>query len=392
MVDLKRSGCHQHASFSSLPDHSACQEDHVHLEMVDHPFPVLFVLGIMHFYNLVVKISAVIPRTTTNADGTSTSIIPGLVTTEEKAQKKNNVKAKSMLLMALSNEHLLTFSQYKDAKTLFKSIQARFGGNDATKKTQKTILKQMYENFNAPSIESLDSIFNRLQKIVSQLAILDLDTMRFDDLYNNFKIIEQEVKRIVTTSSSLGSQNMDFLSSPGSTNEIDTANIQASTISASVSTVNTHDNTANLSDATEMDLKWQLALLSMKARRYFQRTSKKITINGSDTAGSPKNQESMPRNQDNLIKTLIVKQWWQLMEQVLIGATWLMMRFQPTWLLWLSQTQSRIGLGFASYNAVAPPPTGLFAPSTVDLSNSGLEEFKQPEFEGYGPKASKILV
>nr|GEX68227.1 ribonuclease H-like domain-containing protein [Tanacetum cinerariifolium] len=77
-----------------------------------------------------------------------------------------------MLLMALPNEHLLTFSQYKDAKTLFEAIQARFGGNDATKKTQRTLLKQMYENFNVPSTESLDSIFNKLQEIVSQLAIL----------------------------------------------------------------------------------------------------------------------------------------------------------------------------------------------------------------------------
>ncbi|GJX72973.1 hypothetical protein Tco_0311568 [Tanacetum coccineum] len=50
-------------------------------------------------------------RTTTNADGTSTLTIPGPVTTEEKTQKKN------------------------DAKTLFASIQTRFGGNDATKKT-----------------------------------------------------------------------------------------------------------------------------------------------------------------------------------------------------------------------------------------------------------------
>ncbi|GJV29356.1 hypothetical protein Tco_1385804 [Tanacetum coccineum] len=88
-------------------------------------------------------------RTTTNADGTSTSMIPGAVTTEEKTQKKNDVKARSMLLMALPNEHLLTFNQYKDAKTLFDAIQTRFGGNDATKKTQKTLLKQMYENFNA---------------------------------------------------------------------------------------------------------------------------------------------------------------------------------------------------------------------------------------------------
>nr|GEV69228.1 hypothetical protein [Tanacetum cinerariifolium] len=113
-----------------------------------------------------------VPRTTANADGTSTSTIP--------------------------------------------AIQARFGGNDAIKKTQKTLLKQMYETFNAPSTESLDSIFKRLQRIVSQLPILDLDTMSIDDLYNNFKIVEQEVKRTVISSSRSGSQNMAFLSSPGS--------------------------------------------------------------------------------------------------------------------------------------------------------------------------------
>ncbi|GKE96366.1 hypothetical protein Tco_1581221, partial [Tanacetum coccineum] len=106
-------------------------------------------------------------QTTANANGTSTSMIPGPVTTEEMSQKKNDVKARSMLLMARPNEHQLTFNQYKDAKTLFEAIQTRFGGNDAIRKTQKTLLKQMYENFNAPNIESLDSIFNRLQKIVS---------------------------------------------------------------------------------------------------------------------------------------------------------------------------------------------------------------------------------
>ncbi|GJS23917.1 hypothetical protein Tco_0452549 [Tanacetum coccineum] len=47
-----------------------------------------------------------------------------------------------------------------------------FGGNEATKRTQKALLKQQYENFNASSSESLDSIFNRLQKLVSRLAIL----------------------------------------------------------------------------------------------------------------------------------------------------------------------------------------------------------------------------
>ncbi|GJY20519.1 hypothetical protein Tco_0393085 [Tanacetum coccineum] len=89
--------------------------------------------------------------TQTNAAAKLPLLKQGAVTTEEKTQKKNDVKARSMLLMALPNEHLLTFNQYKDAKTLFDAIQTRFGGNDATKKTQKTLLKQMYENVNAPS-------------------------------------------------------------------------------------------------------------------------------------------------------------------------------------------------------------------------------------------------
>nr|GEX48662.1 hypothetical protein [Tanacetum cinerariifolium] len=66
-----------------------------------------------------------IAETTTYDAGTSTTIIPGLVTIEEKA-KKYDVKARSMLLMALPNEHLMTFNQYKDAKTLFAAIETRF--------------------------------------------------------------------------------------------------------------------------------------------------------------------------------------------------------------------------------------------------------------------------
>nr|GEZ06215.1 ribonuclease H-like domain-containing protein [Tanacetum cinerariifolium] len=100
-----------------------------------------------------------------------------------------------------------------------------------------------------------------------------------------------------------------------------------SSIHTPVCIVSAHYNTANLSDATvyafltnqptgsqlvhedleqipeddleEMDLEWQLALLSIRARRYFQRTGKKITINGSDTVG--------PRNQDSSRKTVIVE-------------------------------------------------------------------------------------
>ncbi|GKG41198.1 hypothetical protein Tco_0470410, partial [Tanacetum coccineum] len=51
--------------------------------------------------------------------------------------------------------------------------------------------------------------------------------------------------------------------------------------------------------------------------------------------------------------------------------------------------KSRKGVGFVSCNAVPPPHTGFFSPPKIDLSNFGLEEFQEPEFEGYGPKTSK---
>ncbi|GKD04197.1 hypothetical protein Tco_1179171, partial [Tanacetum coccineum] len=102
-----------------------------------------------------------VPQTAQEND-TSVTKMSVLVTAKEKTNKKNDVKARRLLLMALPNEHQLTFSQYPNAKTMFAAIETRFGGNEATKKTQKTLLKQQYENFSASSAESLDSIFNRL--------------------------------------------------------------------------------------------------------------------------------------------------------------------------------------------------------------------------------------
>nr|GEU69649.1 hypothetical protein [Tanacetum cinerariifolium] len=149
----------------------------------------------------------------------------------------------------------------------------------------------------------------------------DLDTMSFDDLYNNFKIVEQEVKG--TTSSSSSSQSMDFVSSPSSTNkvnttyEVSTANTQISPASTQVSTASTQVSTVNLSDATVY------AFLASKQNG-------NITINGSDTAGydkskvecfnrhklghfarecrQPRNQDSKNRNQDISRRTANVEE------------------------------------------------------------------------------------
>ncbi|GKA89862.1 putative ribonuclease H-like domain-containing protein [Tanacetum coccineum] len=433
-------------------------------------------------------------QTTTNADGSSTTLIPGPVTADEKTQKNNDVKARSMLLMALPNEHLLTFNQYKDAKTLFAAIQTRFGGNDATKKTQKTLLKQMYENFSAPSTESLDSIFNRLQKIViasewnTHVVVWrnkpDLDTMSFDDLYNNFKIVEQEVKGTASSSS----QNLAFMSSTSSTNEVNTA---YGVINQNESQLDNEDlEQIHEDDLEEMDLKWQLALLSMRTRKFFQKLVERLlsmdsrrTINVEEISSKAMlaidgADEEVPTDMalmafsdsevhnDKTCSKTCLKSFETLKTQLddlriefnksefnlatykrgLASVEEQLVFYKKNEVLFCEQLavlkrdisykdseisvlkseleklkqekesnqlkiekfdnasksldkligsqipdKSRKGLGFVSYNVVPPPPTGLFSPPNLDLSNSGLEEFQQPEFEGYGPKTSKSI-
>nr|GEW41157.1 ribonuclease H-like domain-containing protein [Tanacetum cinerariifolium] len=63
-------------------------------------------------------------------------------TVEEKLARKNELKARGTLLMALPNKHQLKFNSYKTTKSLMEAIEKRFGGNKESKKVQKTLLKQ----------------------------------------------------------------------------------------------------------------------------------------------------------------------------------------------------------------------------------------------------------
>nr|GFD33560.1 hypothetical protein [Tanacetum cinerariifolium] len=77
-----------------------------------------------------------------------TRIVEGVVqpvapiTAKQKLARKNELKARGTLLMALSKKHQLKFNSHKDAKALMKAIEKRFRGNTETKKVQKTLLKQ----------------------------------------------------------------------------------------------------------------------------------------------------------------------------------------------------------------------------------------------------------
>ncbi|GKA04138.1 hypothetical protein Tco_0676919 [Tanacetum coccineum] len=75
--------------------------------------------------------------------------------------RKNELKAKSTLLLVIPDEHLLKFHGIKDAKTLWEAIKTRFGGNKESKKIQKIILKQQYENFTSSRSEGLNKTYDR---------------------------------------------------------------------------------------------------------------------------------------------------------------------------------------------------------------------------------------
>ncbi|GJW20504.1 hypothetical protein Tco_0031126 [Tanacetum coccineum] len=171
------------------------------------------------------------PLITKVIEGVETTIAP--TTTEEKAQKRLELKARSTLLMGISNEHQLKFNFIKDAKSLLQAVEKRFGGNDATKKTQRNLLKKQSENFTASSSEVLDKTFDMLQKLIRQSEI------------HGESISQEDVNQ--PNSSQLDNEDLQQI---------------------------------NPDDLEEMDLRWQMAMLTMRARRFLKNTRRKLTVNG----------------------------------------------------------------------------------------------------------------
>ncbi|GJW15099.1 putative ribonuclease H-like domain-containing protein [Tanacetum coccineum] len=227
--------------------------------------------------------------------------------------------------------------------TLWEAIKTRFGGNKESKKMQKTILKKQYENFTASRSEGLDKTFDMFQKLINKLEIqgeaisqedanlkllrslplawnnialimrnkADLDTLSMDDLYNNLKVYEAEIKSQSTSSSN--SQNVAFVPSENtsSTNEaintthdVNTASLQGQA-STSIyaddvmfSFFATQSNSPQLDnedleqidtdDLEEMDLKWQVAMLTMRVKRFINKTGRNLKFNGKETIGFDK--------------------------------------------------------------------------------------------------------
>ncbi|GKB37091.1 hypothetical protein Tco_0882033 [Tanacetum coccineum] len=238
-----------------------------------------------------------------------------ITSAKDKAQRRLKLKAKSTLMMGIHNEHPLKFNSIKDAKLLLEAIKKRFGGNEATKKTQRNLLKQQFENFTSP--RSLSPEWNTHAVVWRNKA--DLDTMSMDDLYNNLKVSNEALNAahgVTTTSTQVNtaySTNIDNLSY---------AVICSFFASQPNSPQLAHEDLQQIhpDDIEEMDLRWECRA---------------------------------PRNQDN--------------------------KKESSRRSMSVETSTSIALvscdGLGGYDWIPPPYTGNFMPPTPDLSFTGLDEF-----------------
>nr|GEW71180.1 hypothetical protein [Tanacetum cinerariifolium] len=166
------------------------------------------------------------PSPTRVIDGVLQPVAP--TTAEQRLARKNELKARGTLLMALLDKHQLKLNTHKDSKTLMEAIE---------KRTHTPIWRN---NTN-------------------------LEDQSLDDLFNSLKIYKAEVKN--SSSASTSTQNIVFVS----TSNTDRTNEPVNATS-SVSTI-------DVDDIEEMDLKWQIAMLTIRARRFLQRTGRNLGAN-----------------------------------------------------------------------------------------------------------------
>ncbi|GJX17733.1 putative ribonuclease H-like domain-containing protein [Tanacetum coccineum] len=206
-------------------------------------------------------------------------------TTEEILARERERKERTTLLMALPEDHLAKFHKMTNAKEMWEAIKSRFGGNDESKKMQKYILKQQFEGFSESNSEGLHKGYDR--------------------------VFESDVKGSTTSSSS--TQNVAFVSkNTSSTNEVSTVygvssssghNPQKEGSSSYTDELMysffanqysgpqlDHEDLEQLDefDLEEMDLKWQVAMISMRLKKFYKKTGIKLQFDAKEPVGFDK--------------------------------------------------------------------------------------------------------
>nr|GEU43002.1 putative ribonuclease H-like domain-containing protein [Tanacetum cinerariifolium] len=197
-----------------------------------------------------------------------------LTTAEQRLARKNELKARGTLLMALPDKHQLKFNSHKDAKTLMEAIEKRFGGNTETKKIHDRLQKLVsqleihgvslsQEDVNLKFLCSLPSEWKTRTLIWRNKA--DLEEQNLDDLFNSLIIYETEVKQ--SSSPGTATQNLAFVSSTSTDSTTDSVSAAASVFAACVKLPTSPLLNIDVDDLEKMNLRWQMAMLTLRARR-----------------------------------------------------------------------------------------------------------------------------
>nr|GFC35791.1 hypothetical protein [Tanacetum cinerariifolium] len=151
------------------------------------------------------------------------------------------------------------FCKHKTAKELWAAILKTFGGNEATKKIKKNLLKQQYENFRAEGSETLEQTFTRLQVIIGQLQFMGVKVEQ-DDLNQKFltSLAPEWLMHTIVW------RNM--------------SDLETMSLDDSYNHLKVYEAEINEDDMEEMDIKWNMALLSMRADKFWKKIGKKISI------------------------------------------------------------------------------------------------------------------
>ncbi|GJS83334.1 putative ribonuclease H-like domain-containing protein [Tanacetum coccineum] len=146
--------------------------------------------------------------------------------------------------------------------------------------TQRNLNKQQYENFTTPSLEMLDQTFDRLQKLVSQLELLDEEACHLSGTHMLLcEGINYTAHRVSTASTQVNAANFTNI------DNLSDAVICSLFASQPNSPQLTHEDLQQIhpDDIEEIDLRWQMAMFTMRARRFLKNTGRKLTANGNET-------------------------------------------------------------------------------------------------------------
>ncbi|GJZ26620.1 putative reverse transcriptase domain-containing protein [Tanacetum coccineum] len=207
-----------------------------------------------------------------------TSAPPAPKTAKQLAAKRNQERVKSILLLAIPDEYLLKFHNVADAKSLWEAIKSRFGGSKNLSQLEVHGAPISKEDINQKFLRSLPPSWNQIALIMRNKP--DIDEIDINDLYNNLRVYEDEMKRSLSSTST--SQNLAFLSSKNtsSTNEVSTGSgdfrhaLSLHNQQPVLLQLEMRFSADDEEYMEELDLRWQVAMLTVKVRKFIQKTGR----------------------------------------------------------------------------------------------------------------------